>query len=90
MSGGGVKTKAIDTLARGKAVLSTQTGAEGIDPMVCGNLLQVIEDGNWDAFTHAMISYLNSEEGQLPNLFYEKYSWPGIIKNIENKLDQLA
>jgi len=90
MSGGGVKTKAIDTLARGKAVLSTQTGAEGIDPLVCGELLQVIEDGNWDAFTHAMISYLNSEEGQLPNLFYEKYSWPGIIKNIENKLDQLA
>jgi hypothetical protein len=39
LSGGGVKTKAIDTLARSQTVISTQTGAEGIDAKVCGNNL---------------------------------------------------
>lgn len=89
LSGGGIKTKAVDTLARGKAIVSTQTGAEGIDPSVCGNLLTVVEDGNWTEFVNAIAQKLNEPSGHLPEIFYQKYSWQGIVKNIENKLDQL-
>ncbi len=89
MSGGGIKTKAIDTLARGKAIISTQTGAEGIDPAVCGNLLTIVEDGNWREFAKAIELKLQEKPTDLPTAFFNKYSWQGIIANIENKLAQL-
>lgn len=89
LSGGGIKTKAIDTLARGKAIISTQTGAEGIDPAVCGNLLAIVEDGNWHEFVKAIDLKLQEKTTNLPKAFFDKYSWQGIIANIENKLDQL-
>jgi glycosyltransferase involved in cell wall biosynthesis len=84
LSGGGVKTKAIDTLARNQRVISTQNGALGIDANVCGNNLIVVDDNNWDTFTNAVVQYINQPK-QLPAAFYETYSWSNIVSNLVKK-----
>lgn len=85
LSGGGVKTKAIDTLARNQRVISTQNGAEGIDARVCGNNLVITPDYDWDAFTNAVVQHINQPK-QLPAAFYETYSWKNIVRNLVTKL----
>jgi glycosyltransferase involved in cell wall biosynthesis len=85
LSGGGVKTKAIDSLARNQRVISTQNGALGIDANVCGNNLIVVDDNNWDAFANAVVQHINQPK-QLPTTFYETYSWGNIVNNLVSKL----
>jgi len=85
LSGGGVKTKAIDTLARNQRVISTKNGAEGIDPMVCGDNLIICEDHNWQEFAASIISWSNKEKS-IPATFYSTYSWKGIIENLSRHL----
>jgi hypothetical protein len=85
LSGGGVKTKAIDTLARNQRVVSTANGAEGIDPKVCGQNLIICADHDWDAFVEAMISHIDQPKA-IPNAFYETYGWTGIIDKLTEKL----
>lgn len=41
LSGGGVKTKALEGMGRNKTIVSTETGALGIDPGVCGTYLKL-------------------------------------------------
>lgn len=86
LSGGGVKTKAIDTLGRSQTVISTQTGAEGIDPGVCGSNLIIIPNNDWDAFTEAIKKQLTETKPVIPQSFFETYSWTHIIKGLMEKL----
>lgn len=88
LSGGGVKTKAIDTLARNQRVLSTRNGADGIDPAVCKDNLVIVEDGNWPAFADAIVEWAGRPK-TIPQEFYRMYGWTGIIENLGIKLDQL-
>lgn len=85
LSGGGVKTKAIDTLAQNKRVISTQNGAEGIDPVVCGNNLIIVEDYNWPKFVEAIADNME-KPCYIPLAFYETYSWTGIIQTLTQQL----
>lgn len=85
LSGGGVKTKAIDTLAQNQRVVSTQNGAEGINPSVCGDNLVITADNDWTAFTDAIISTIN-KPNNIPHSFYETYGWAGIVTNLSDKL----
>lgn len=87
LSGGGVKTKAIDTLGRGQTVISTVTGAEGIDPKVCGDHLMVAKDFEWDSFIQLIQTHFGSTRNPMPTQFFETYSWSGIIQNLMKKLN---
>jgi hypothetical protein len=90
ISGGGIKTKAVDTLSRSQVVISTKTGAEGINPKVCGDFLTIVEDHNWNQFTDEIIHQLQKgKTGEIPSSFFETYSWPGIIENINKKIKEL-
>ena len=88
LSGGGVKTKAIDTLGRGQIVISTKTGAEGIDPLVCGSNLRIAADGNWNEFVTLLEQSLEAPNRNLPKAFFETYSWTGIVANLMAKLNE--
>jgi glycosyltransferase involved in cell wall biosynthesis len=88
LSGGGVKTKAIDTLARNKTVISTNTGAEGIDPNVCGNKLIIIPDNDWIGFANSIIGNIDKHEN-IPTTFFETYSWTNIIEKLSVRLEKL-
>lgn len=89
LSGGGVKTKAIDTLGRGAIVVSTQTGAEGINPKVCDNNLLIAKDFDWVEFTNLILKVLFEPKPNIPNDFFDEYSWPGIINRLSEKLTTL-
>jgi len=81
LTGGGIKTKAIDTLARNQKVVSTESGAIGIDAKVCGNNLWIVADDDWKKFAEALINACDST-AQLPAEFYDTYSWQKISKHI--------
>ena len=80
-SGGGVKTKMIEALAMNTPVVSTFTGATGIKKNVCGNMLKIIEDNNWQAFTENIILSLITKES-IPPDFYKTYNWKAIVEGV--------
>lgn len=51
MSGGGIKTKAVEAIAYNNTVVSSQAGAAGLLRDVCKDKLLVSEDHNWEHFT---------------------------------------
>lgn len=85
-SGGGIKTKMVEAIAFGCTVVSTATGATGIDREVCGEKLQVVEDDDWEGFAAAVIRYA---PGNLPTpaAYYEKYNREHAVRQL---LSQLA
>lgn len=54
LTGGGIKTKVIDALALNATVISTQSGAWGVNRQVCGGKLKVVQDSDWQEFTRQM------------------------------------
>ncbi len=81
MTGGGVKTKAIEAIAYGCKVISTQFGAMGIEAEVCGDQLVKLEDGNWTLFATTTVNSL-TETSTTPASFYEHYYWGNIAKKV--------
>ncbi len=54
LEGGGVKTKVLEALAAHKTVVSTVSGAIGVNPAISGNKLKVVADGDWQQFVALM------------------------------------
>ncbi len=84
-SGGGIKTKVIESIGLNTDVVSTKTGATGIDPLICGHKLRIVEKNNWEAFAQEIIHKLDEKPTSTPVQFYKTYGW----MNIEKKLSQL-
>jgi glycosyltransferase involved in cell wall biosynthesis len=80
-SGGGVKTKIVESIAFGTSVVTTETGAMGIVKNVCGNKLIVVPDNNWSAFASTVIGNANQQEVTPPS-YYQYYFWGNIVKRI--------
>ena len=83
ISGGGVKTKVVESIGYGTTVISTETGAKGMIKPACGKKLIIINDHDWNGFTRAILS--NSEQQTpTPSSYYEVYNWQNIIKQFKN------
>ncbi len=82
LSGGGVKTKVVEAIANGTTVISTQTGAIGLDRTACGNKLILVKDGNWDEFAKKTAVAASENESITPETYYQKYNWGNIVKSI--------
>ena len=78
LSGGGVKTKAIEAIAMDCTVISTELGAMGIQRDVCGEKLKVINNENWEQFSDLIITS-SSENAHTPPEFYKHYYLENII-----------
>jgi glycosyltransferase involved in cell wall biosynthesis len=90
--GGGTRLKIVEAMAKGKAIVSTRLGAEGID---------VIHD------RHALLadepqSFADQVERVLANpelaaslgaaarqLAVERYSWPSVVRGLETFYEEL-
>lgn len=81
LNGGGVKTKVMEALGFNKNVVSTHTGALGIDKQVCGDKLYVLDDKDWDGFVDACIEALDNNI-PIDEVFFKKYSWQSIAQNL--------
>ncbi len=85
MAGGGIKTKMVEAIGLGTTVVSTKTGAIGMDPGICGNKLKVVADNDWNEFSEATIKAANNNDGT-PLAYYEYYDWKNIVRRIADKL----
>lgn len=80
-SGGGVKTKMIEAIAFGTTVISTRSGAIGMEETVCNGKLVTVADNDWVNFTKAIIDNSNTST-ETPAVYYGFYNWENIIKKI--------
>ncbi len=80
LSGGGVKTKVLESLALNKSVVSTKQGALGLILKACGDKISVVDDADWNAFADKAILLAQNSKLQTPNSFYETYFWDNIAK----------
>lgn len=86
LSGGGVKTKAIEAIAYGCQVLSTQIGALGIVKEVCGEQLKVIPNEDWNSFQKALLEALTTDS-HTPKDYYDYYYWGAIAGKVAGILE---
>ncbi len=84
VSGGGVKTKVVESLAWNKTVVSAHSGAIGIEKEVCGNKLLTAPDKDWQAFTAQVVAALAQGAEQIPDAFFTYY----YLGNIAQRLQQ--
>lgn len=85
LSAGGVRTRVVEALGFNKTVVSTITGAHGIDARLCGKKLKVVADNDWDSFTEKIAEAL-SEHEKTPDSFFDHYSWQAIANELKQVL----
>ena len=85
MAGGGIKTKMVEAIGLGTTVISTKTGATGMDARICGKKLIVVDDNDWKAVSEATIREAGST-GSTPQSYFTYYNWKNIIKNIVGRI----
>ena len=81
LTGGGVKTKAIEAIAYNNIVISTQSGALGLPVEICDYKLKIAADDNWDLFTKHTLEAMQ-ESTTTPRIFYDYYYWGNIAKKV--------
>ena len=79
-TGGGIKTKMVEAIAYGCAVVATESGARGIYREVCGEKLLVVADNDWEGFITAIHSAHSN--AVTPPEYYDRYYWGHLIKRI--------
>jgi glycosyltransferase involved in cell wall biosynthesis len=80
-TGGGIKTKMVESIAFGTTVIATKTAATGIHSEICGEKLLVVPDNDWAGFANAIIE--NADKSEItPASYYEYYYWGSIVKKI--------
>jgi len=81
MTGGGIKTKAVEALGYNKIVVSSQIGAAGLLPEVCEDNLHITPNYDWDAFADRIIAVANKQT-IIPQAFYDTYNWDKIAAKV--------
>jgi len=82
LKGAGVKTKVLEAIALGKTVVSTESGAFGIQKQVCGEQLVVVADYDTTAFADAVLRCLALENRTTPVEFYDYYYRDNVVKDL--------
>jgi glycosyltransferase involved in cell wall biosynthesis len=86
----GVKTKVIEALAAHCTVVSTHSGAFGIDKVVCGAKLAVAEDNNWTQFASLIEQQVQQPTTKTPPAFYDTYLWNNIAQKAALKMVEVV
>lgn len=84
-SGGGIKTKMVEAIGYGATVVSTETGAIGIDKAACGEKLVVVKDNDWERFADEVVRN-GKKITMTPAQYYTSYFYGNIIKRISEIL----
>ncbi len=75
-TGGGIKTKLVEALGANLSSISTASGAIGVPLEAGGEKLKIITDGDWNAFSAAIIS--TDPAIPTPNTFFRHFYWGNI------------
>ena len=84
LEGGGVQTKMLRALAMGTTVISSETGARGINRGICDEKLIRVEDNDWEGYARniVLLKQGGSSSMPTPQSFYERYYWRNNIPNV--------
>lgn len=81
--GGGIKTKLVEALGYGKPCISSQNGAIGVPPELCGNLLYVVNDNEaqekYAEHIKEILAHYN-EKNTNHETFYKQFYWENIAQ----------
>ena len=86
IEGGGIKTKVVEALGYDLSVVSTQSGAMGIDVAETGKKMVVIADEDWNGFARQVI--LMDSCVNIPASFFDEFYWGNIIAKTKNVFAQ--
>jgi glycosyltransferase involved in cell wall biosynthesis len=84
ITGGGVKTKVVESLAWDKTVVSAYSGATGIETSVCGNKLKVAPDNNWPEFVSLIEQALHDKTAHIPEAYFKYYYAANIAERMQS------
>ncbi len=79
IEGGGIKTKVVEALSYHKTIVSTASGAMGVNTAVCGDKLRIAPDNDWHQFIRLMKQHDNIAE-HTPPAFFDYYSNDNIAR----------
>jgi glycosyltransferase involved in cell wall biosynthesis len=79
IDGGGIKTKMVEALGYNRNVVSTVSGAIGVEPQWCNGKLLVVENDQWQAFADA-VTVATGIKSAIPPVFFEHFSWEDIAR----------
>ena len=85
----GIKTKVVEAISNHCTVISTISGATGINKKVCGDKLITVANGDWTEFVNQIILQLNLIKKETPISFFEYYSWENIAKKTARNIQSL-
>lgn len=86
VSGGGVKTKLLEAIALGKTVVSSYTGALGVEATLCGEKLLLVPDTDEMEYAKALVKAAEIKTSPTPASFFDFYYWGHIVKTVQDKL----
>jgi polysaccharide biosynthesis protein PslH len=78
IEGGGIKTKLVEAIGFGNAVVTTSSGAIGVPAAICQNTTSIISDGDWDGFANAITKA--EKKAPLSEAFFDYFYWGAIAK----------
>jgi glycosyltransferase involved in cell wall biosynthesis len=81
LTGGGIKTKMVEALGLNTTVVSTQSGAIGLQQDQVGEKLLISKDNDWETFANLIITAHKKDRFQTPDKFYFHYYWANIIES---------
>jgi len=93
VGGVGIKTKVLEAMAMGKAVVATPLGARGIE---CTNKKDMIITDSPDEFAEYVIKLLSEESLRYKigknarKLVIEKYSWESVTEELHNAFEEIV
>jgi glycosyltransferase involved in cell wall biosynthesis len=85
LDGGGIKTKLVEALGHNVNGVSTASGAIGIPAQAAGQKLIVTPDGDWAAFTHAILN--THLDADTPAAFFAHFYWGNIAAKAASILE---
>jgi glycosyltransferase involved in cell wall biosynthesis len=78
-SGGGSRLKVIESIACGTRVVSTTLGAQGVDPALCGGLLDLSDE--WEQFAELALQPPVRRDAA-PDAFVKAFDWRSIVSRL--------
>ena len=88
MDFGGIKVKIMEALSYNLNVVSTTSGAKGIDTRILNDKLTKTEDDDWENFCDQIIRSWN-KESDTPAQFFQEYHWKRIARDVADRITGL-
>ncbi|MDE3142832.1 MAG: glycosyltransferase [Bacteroidota bacterium] len=85
----GIKTKLVEALANDLTIISTRSGARGIDETITKEKMILVENADWQSFAAEMIKIKIRKGFTTPQEFYNSFYWGNIVARAKARLQEL-